>query len=274
MIPSFLPSFSFPFLSFPFLSFPFLSFPFLSFLPVSSIIRIDMSMCLFCRLVCLLVYFVCFLHFVLFCFVLVGLVLFVCSFVRSFVCLFVCLFVRSFVRSFVCLFVRLFVYYSVYLFTVFHLHTSFAYVLIHLYIYQMYSFVHLCIYIPKFRTFTVLGFGYWFCVVQFNTSADPNFETILPGDVRNPGLHQLLTIFEAIDSETPGMSWQICFIASFGSCKQKSSFSTVFPFRTRQKDEELSPGLLFFGALCGSKSLVFKGSATTDDGMMAVSLLC
>ena len=143
----------------------------------------------------------------------------------------------------------------------FHLHTSFAYVLIHLYIYQMYSFVHLCLYIPKFRTFTVLGFGYWFCVVQFNTSADPNFETILPGDVRNPGLHQLLTIFEAIDSETPGMSWQICFIASFGSCKKKTKnpvFRLFFLFRTRQKDEELSPGLLFFGALCGSESLVFQ----------------
>ena len=199
-----------------------------------------MSMCLFCRLVCLLVYFVCFLHFVVFCFGWFGFVcLFVRSFVRSFVCLFVCLFVcsfvRSFVRLFVCLFVRLFVYYSVYLFTVFHLHTSFAYVLIHLYMYQMYPFVHLCIYIPKFRTFTVLGFGYWFCVVQFNTSADPNFETILPGDVRNPGLHQLLTIFEAIDSETPGMSWQICFIASFGSCKQKSSFSTAFSFQDKAK---------------------------------------
>lgn len=43
-------------------------------------------------------------------------------------------------------------------------------------------------------------------------------------------------------------------------------FPLLFLFRTRQKDEELSPGLLFFRALCGSESLVFKGSATTDDG--------
>ena len=51
-------------------------------------------------------------------------------------------------------------------------------------------------------------------------------------------------------------------------------FPLLFLFRTRQKDEELSPGLLFFGALCGSESLVFKGSATTDDGIITFMLDC